>query len=200
MAEAVRKLLVEIGVWGKEHNDRVVVMAHSMGTHVAMDLAASNGPSRISGVCLLAPVSLRRHKGLEPWPVVTSYRRAMDLPVVGDYLLKPLLHEIYINALGFSRKYTPPHECVHALRRVVALDFDRARRAVEVLRENKTPAMVCWAEDDHLLQPKIAEELGRALHGGPRLFFRDGGHFMNKHHADEIVHELLQWDPWSMRE
>lgn len=53
--------------------------------------------------------------------------------------------------------------------------------------------MVCWATDDHLLEPEIAAELGEALPAGPRMEFGDGGHFINKHHAVEIMDSLQRW-------
>ena len=176
----------------------MLVVAHSMGTHVALDLAARQGPSRVAGLCLLAPVSLRRHKGLEPWATVQAYGKALDLPMVGERVFKPVLREIYVHMLGFSRKYTPADECAHSLRRIVALDFDQAAKDVAKIRADGIPSMVCWADDDHLLQPEIAEELGSVLPSGPRMFFKTGGHFMNKHHAEDIANEILEWDPWRL--
>lgn len=51
--------------------------------------------------------------------------------------------------------------------------------------------MVCWSTDDPILEPAIAKELGAALPPGPRMEFSSGGHFMNKHHAAEVVDTLL---------
>ncbi|KAA0151926.1 hypothetical protein FNF29_04332 [Cafeteria roenbergensis] len=172
-------------------DSKVVVMGHSLGAQIALELAVQLGPARVAGMCMLAPVSLRPHQALRPYWLVQALSSALTLPLVGDALFKPLIWLLYTQLLGFDPKRTSAAESAFTMRQVGLLDFERAASNARAIKAYGVPAMVCWATDDPILEPAIAKELGAALPAGPRLEFSSGGHFMNKHHAAEVVDALL---------
>lgn len=129
-ASLVGALLRHIGVWPQQ---RVVLVAHSLGAPLAMRLAASH-PESVTGIVLAAPVSLQRHRGVEPWPVVQALGRALQVPVAGRWVVQPFLHQLYTRGLGFNPKYTSAHEVAVTHRRVCALDFALAARDALAIR------------------------------------------------------------------
>eukprot|EP00960_Hanusia_phi_P057361 763544-Hanusia_phi.AAC.1 len=50
-----------------------------------------------------------------------------------------------------------------------------------------------WSKDDPLVEESLYHELSQTLTGGPRLIFKDGGHFIQETHADELGAAVLDF-------
>ncbi len=163
--------------------ERFAVLGHSMGGGTALMLAAAQ-PSRASGLVLLASVGLRPHRGLS-----MSARRfrmlgqAFGIPVLKQALL-PMARERY------ERRRFPGAEEMDArafavhFRAIGAVDF----RQLQSAARNPLPqTLIAWAQDDHMVENEIPEELARALPAARTLVFEDGGHNIQKTHAVELA-------------
>ncbi len=167
--------------------ERVVLLGHSFGGSQAL-LAAARDSSRVRGLALLASVGLRPHRGLRPlrsklpWLV-----RGLRTPVLAPALVR-LAHAAMQRA-GFPRR-TPLSEVQRTVDVIGSVQFGPLRNAVAAVH---VPTFVAWADDDPLVEPAIAEELGEVLTEGPRLRFDSGGHNIQKTRACEVGQVLAPW-------
>lgn len=158
------------------------VLGHSMGGGVAMYVAAAGGPRRL---VLLNSVGLRPHKalgGLGPWSF-TTLGALLHVPGVSGPL-QARMRELYRKARfpGAERMGVP--ELHWILRHAAGVDFPALARLAPTL---KLPTLVLWAEDDHLVEPEIARALASTLPSASGLPFREGGHNLQKTHAEAVA-------------
>ncbi|MFV8753581.1 alpha/beta fold hydrolase [Nannocystaceae bacterium ST9] len=181
IAEHVLRRLDQLGL------DRVVLVGHSFGGPSAL-LAASRSPDRVVGLALLASVGLRPHRALRAFqsrlPWVT---RGLRTPLLRRPMMR--LTQAAMQRAGFPKR-TPAHETHRSVDIVARVDFVAIRNAAAALR---VPTLIAWAEDDPLVEPAIAEELGVALPAGPRIGFTTGGHNIQKTRADELGAAMVDW-------
>lgn len=175
--------------------ERALLVGHSIGCPQSL-LAAARAPERVAGLALLASPGLRPHRGLRATRGTMPYvSRGLRTPLLRGPLMR-VTSSAFVRA-GFSRK-TPPHEIQRAVDIVARIDFRAIRNAVAALR---VPTFFAWAHDDALIEPAISEALAAALPEGPRLAFEQGGHNIQKTHADTLAAALVQWLPtlrWSV--
>ena len=74
------------------------------------------------------------------------------------------------------------------LRAIGALDFVAMRRAAQA---SLPPTLVAYAKDDALVEPRISEELARAL-SAHVLAFDSGGHNIQKTRAPQLGQAILR--------
>lgn len=165
---------------------RFGLIGHSMGGGPALVLAA-RVPERVSHLVLLASLGLRPHRGLGLGPgAFRALGRALEWPVAGP-LLAPLARS------GYRRRRFPGADQMTArdlavhLRSIGATDFGVLRRAVRGLR---SPTLIAWSRDDHMLEPAIPDELARHLPHARRLVFEDAGHNLQKTRATEVARAI----------
>ena len=166
--------------------ERVVLLGHSFGGAQAL-VAASRDAARVRGLALVSSVGLRPHRGLRAVAGLGLVNRMLATPG----LRRPLMRRVRADfrRAGFSRA-TPDAEIRRSLRVVAAVDFQLLRVAAAAVR---VPSFVVACDDDRLIEPAIAEELGAALPEGPRLRFATGGHNPQKTWACEIAEALAPW-------
>lgn len=164
---------------------RVTVLGHSVGGAIALAMAAL-APERVSRLAMLAAPGVRAHRAWRG-----AYPRASALllrqPVLGRLLL-PVAQAAFSRS-GFPAT-TPPQAIYQALQFAGALDFDVQARLLAGLR---LPTLVSWAEDDHLVEPAVAQQLGQLAPPGPRLTFPTGGHNIQKTRAKDLAIALCKW-------
>lgn len=152
---------------------------------------ASQRPDDIGGLGFVCAVGLTKHRGLGSLELT---RRILDLAsasVVGRHV-PGFIRWFSVTALGFPRR-TRTDECMLMARRALLLDFDRQRTAVRAVAERGLPCFVAYATDDPLIESDISAAFSLALPPGPRLVFNDGGHNIQKVHANEVGAALLAW-------
>jgi pimeloyl-ACP methyl ester carboxylesterase len=167
--------------------DRFAVLGHSMGGGTALVLASTQ-PARILRLVLVASVALSLHRGLGMRPgVFGAVARAIRLPLLG-----PLLQERVRE--GYRRRRFPgvdqmsPASLALQLRMLAALDFGLLRRAAAA---PLPPTLMAYSRDDHMLEPRISEELARALPQAQVLVFDSGGHNLQKTRAVELGEAIV---------
>lgn len=109
--------------------------------------------------------------------------QAFGIPVLKQALL-PMARERY------ERRRFPGAEEMDArafavhFRAIGAVDFGQLQSAAR----NPLPrTLIAWAQDDHMVENEIPEELARALPAARTLVFEDGGHNIQKTHAVELA-------------
>lgn len=157
---------------------------HSMGGGLAM-LLADRLRDRVRGLVLLASIGLREHRGLRRFRPRLA-RALLDSPA--QPLLTPVARAGF-RAMGFPRGVSDS-AMRHTVRCAAALDFDLLHSAAGRL---SAPTLLACADDDPIIEPSIAEELGRVLPAGPRLRFATGGHVPMKPHARPIAEAIRDW-------
>ena len=164
---------------------KVAVLGHSVGGAIALALASTR-PRRVSALALLASPGVRPHHAwLEARPRLAS--TLLRQPLLGRLLL-PAAHAAFSRS-GFPRS-TPLQAVDQALQFAGTLDFAQQARLLAAI---KAPTLVGWAEDDHLVEPSISQQLADLAPSGPRLRFQTGGHNIQKTRAAEIAPALIDW-------
>jgi pimeloyl-ACP methyl ester carboxylesterase len=164
--------------------ERFILVGHSMGGGIVMDLAV-RAPQRVSHLVLLSSIGLRPHVGLRrfrpevAWAALDSWMRPALMPVMRKAF----------QLGGFPPRWTD-EELLHTTHCAASLDFELQQRNATALR---CPTLLAYARDDALIEPAITDELDRACPGGPRMFFEDGGHNIQKAHAVELGVAILQF-------
>ena len=163
------------------------IVGHSMGGGTAL-VTASMAPDRIRHLVLIAPMGLRRHRGLSrsrhTFRVLALLLR---VPGVRD-LLMPKVRASYRKSRFPRSDEMTPGEYVLQIEAFSAADFSLMRRAVRRPLPSRT--LVVLADDDHLVQPEIPLELAAAIPGSRVLRFTDGGHIIQKNKATEIAQAI----------
>ncbi|MBC7174024.1 MAG: alpha/beta fold hydrolase, partial [Polyangiaceae bacterium] len=163
--------------------EQPVLVAHSMGGAVAVR-AATEAPSRVAGLALLAVPGLSPHQHLRRIPV-RPISRAFRAPAARR-LFAPLASRAGA-AAGFPRSIP-----VSALYRSVdwAASYDPVDHAARCRRITQ-PCLLAYAADDVLVEPAIGDALGDVLPSGPRLRFSSGGHNVQKTQAVAVGEALI---------
>jgi triacylglycerol lipase len=162
---------------------RFAVLGHSMGGAPALALAAAR-PDRVSLLVLVASVALSPHRGLALSPA--AFRRialGLRVPIAGRFLLRSV--RAAYRKRGFPGAETlGAAELSRQLRAIGAIDFAAMRRWVA---GPLPPTLVAYADDDHMVETTISEELASALPSPRLLAFPEGGHNLQKTRAPELA-------------
>ena len=166
---SMRKLLDAVGV------ERAAVIGNSMGGRVALELAVRS-PDRVRGLALLAPAvpGLRvryllgfmriapTEIGAIPFPV----RERLTKFVIGRLFSAPeiLSEETRLAAADeFIRIYQAPMARMAFLDSLRHVLLEPAKPFWARMERVRTPALVVWGEEDHLLPVRLAGKLAGAL-------------------------------------
>ena len=160
------------------------LIGHSMGAGTAL-VTASMAPQSVPRLALIAPMGLRRHRGLP--------RSNRAFRIFAAMLRVPGLRDLFMPALraSYRKSRFPRGDDMTAAEYAIqfeafsAADFSLMNRAVQRPLPSRT--LVALADDDHLVQPAIPLELARAIPGARVLRFQDGGHIIQKTKAPEIA-------------
>ena len=169
------------GVLGLE---RPWLMGHSFGGAFAAAAARQAGDA-VSGLLLLASVGLRPHRGFRQLPAPALMAGLARLPGMGA-LLGAALRAAMVRG-GFPRSVTVA-DAERCLQILGAFHFEAHRENIAALR---LPTLVAWAADDPLVEASVGDALALASPPGPRLRFDEGGHNVQKTHAEEVGAAVL---------
>ena len=177
---------------------KCVLLSHSLGGHVALDLASSSvgEPSPpFSGIALMSPVCLSPHRGLGGpffFPLGRFLGERVDHPLFGQAIRRGF-DFTYKRFAGFGEA-TTEEEIAYTQRRVALLDFKKVADCVDNIRHNgKLSTFLSYAANDHLIEEKLFKELEVRLKPNSVLAFKDGGHNVQKSKAREITAALIEW-------
>ncbi len=162
--------------------EEAILVGHSMGGAIVSAAAADN--ERVRAVALLASIGHRAHVGFRRLP---SWIPALAERDWTWALIRPAVRRGF-QAVGFP-SYYDDKSLRHTLRCAGALDFDEVSRAHRALR---IPTLVAWAVDDPLVEPALAEAVAESVPNGPRLSWPEGGHNIQKSHAEELAQAILR--------
>jgi pimeloyl-ACP methyl ester carboxylesterase len=165
--------------------DDALVVGHSAGGIFSCALATL-APQRVRALALLAGNGLRPNRALRRAPIRTM-ARLLERPLLAR-ALTPLLRSSF-KRMGF-RGFRD--DTIRRTVRMTAATGISTTHA-DTVRAVTQPCLVAYCEDDELMEPEIAHELAAAVPNGPRLFFPDGGHQLQKHRAKEISAALIDW-------
>eukprot|EP00282_Hemiselmis_andersenii_P016410 CAMPEP_0114124388 /NCGR_PEP_ID=MMETSP0043_2-20121206/8751_1 /TAXON_ID=464988 /ORGANISM="Hemiselmis andersenii, Strain CCMP644" /LENGTH=336 /DNA_ID=CAMNT_0001217265 /DNA_START=177 /DNA_END=1185 /DNA_ORIENTATION=+ len=180
---ALARLVGEVADQVAPPDGRVFVMSHSLGGQIAMNYALLH-PSRVAGLALLSPAPLFvPHRMLRPYWLVhamTHWHKLIDKTPL-RVVWRQILRLLWI-AWGFTPRISPD-TVAHGQRRLHEVDFWAQRERCARLKQQGTPTLMAWSLNDPMIESELHHQLSQSLPGGPRLVFKDGGHFINKHHA-----------------
>jgi len=162
--------------------EEVVLVGHSMGGGVGGIAAVLLG-ERVTGlglICSIGPIPHPMVRG----PRLKRVSRMVERPVLGWPVRKMLPG-------GFRRMGFPPRfsmeQLIHTIHCAAALDFTEWSSRIPQLR---CPTLVAWGDDDPLIPSTISRMLANQAPDGPRLAFAEGGHSIQKHHANELARAI----------
>jgi len=170
----------------------VVIIAHSLGSHIALDL--QKRINNVIGIILLAPVSCRPHKALlgeKGFWLVKWMGLNISKPYIGR-ALQLYLYFLYRIIFRFPQS-TRLDEIAWTQERVAQLNFELFTQQV---KESETPILLAYAEDDHLIEKERFDELGRLVKersSNKVVVFKQGGHNIQKVKVKEIIQEINSW-------
>jgi pimeloyl-ACP methyl ester carboxylesterase len=181
-ARSMRKLLDAVG------QDRAVVVGNSMGGRVALELAVRS-PDRVRGLALLAPAvpGLRVRYLLGFMRIVPSEIGAIPFPV-RERLTKLVISRLFSDpsvlseesrlaaADEFIRIYSAPIARMAFLDSLRHILLEPAKPFWARVERIRTPALVVWGEDDHMLPVRLAGRLADALPTRDVLIMPNVGH------------------------
>ncbi len=163
--------------------ERFAVAGHSMGGATAV-LTASQHPTRVTALVLLASIGLRPHRGLGMSPCrFRALGRGFGVPGLRRVL-------VHLARERYRRRRFPGADQLDArsfgvhFRAIGAADFDMLRKA---FASPLPPTLVGFARDDHMVEPEIQAELVAALPQARVLAFDSGGHNIQKTRAVELA-------------
>lgn len=194
------------------------LVGHSMGGGIVLDVAV-RAPERVERLVLLSSIGLRPHVGLRrfrpkaAWAALDSWMQPALMPVMrkafqlGGFRVlggeggHPPRDSPQLASRGVTRSARfagwSDAELLHTTHCAAALDFELQRHNLAALR---APTMLAYAADDALIEPAITEELAEACPQGPRVFFEEGGHNIQKTHAVELGAAILSFTEPSLQE
>lgn len=165
--------------------DRPWLLGHSFGGAFAAAAARQAG-ERVAGLALLASVGLTPHQGYRQLPAPALLAATARLPGMG-VLLGSALRAAMVRG-GFPRSVTAA-DAERCLQILGGFHFAAHRDNVAALR---LPTLVAWAADDPLVEARVGDALALASPPGPRLRFDEGGHNVQKSHAEEVGAALVE--------
>jgi hypothetical protein len=71
---------------------------------------------------------------VRPYWLLRAFAEAVDMPVVGKWLVQPYLWFMFTQVFGFSSKYLTIAEVAHTQRRIGSLSFAGAVRDADQIR------------------------------------------------------------------
>ncbi len=181
-ARSMRKLLDAAGV------DRAVVVGNSMGGRVALELAVRS-PDRVRGLALLAPAvpGLRVRYLLGFMRIVPTEIGAIPFPV-RERLTKLVISRLFSDpsvlseesrlaaADEFIRIYSAPTARMAFLDSLRHILLEPSKPFWARMERVRTPALIVWGEEDHMLPVRLAGRLADALPTRDVLIMPKVGH------------------------
>jgi pimeloyl-ACP methyl ester carboxylesterase len=163
------------------------VLGHSMGGGTAL-CVASRYPERVRLLVMVASMALSRHRGLgaPPW-AIRAMAASLSVPGLRG-LLVARCREAWRTRRFPGADSLDAADFAVQFRAIGAADFSFMRRAVG---GRLPPAIVAYAEDDHMIETHISEELARALPRARVIAFAEGGHNLQKTRARELAAAIL---------
>ncbi|KAE9552270.1 hypothetical protein FO519_004516 [Halicephalobus sp. NKZ332] len=150
----------------------IVFCGHSRGTENAIMMAATN-QERTSGVVLLNPTGLSRHKGIRPeWAVnaLATAARTWGLRALNE----AFLYQFYTRVLKFKVKTSS--ECAVCVQYMSQCALGDQREFIEDLNKNdKIKVVICAAGKDHLVEKHILKDLISTFKDSPLIEVNSSG-------------------------
>ncbi|KAJ1483415.1 Alpha/Beta hydrolase protein [Baffinella frigidus] len=173
--------------------DRPLLLGHSLGCQVAMNLAARS-PDGFAGLVLLNPVPcLSAHKFIRPYALIWGFSKFhtwVDSTGLQSSWRAALV--VLWKMWGWQGKVTASEVAI-VHRRLLFVDFERQAERSHALKLSRIPCYVAWATNDGLIEAELSHQLSQSLPAGPRVVFAHGGHHIHKHHAGEIADGILEF-------
>jgi len=175
-------------------NKRIIVIGHSLGGHIALDMSKR---ASLTGIILLASVCCRPHRALgndSGYKISKFLGMNINHSIFGG-LVKSYLEFYYKKILGFP-KNANKDEIAWTQERVAYLDFNEFTSQVKSLQ---CPVLFAYALDDKLLEPPIFHELAnyivsnKNIKNNKIIEYPDGGHNIQKTKAANLGIEIKNW-------
>lgn len=172
-------------------NKRIIVIGHSLGGHIAIDMSKRTS---LTGIILLASVCCRPHRALgnDSGYKISKFLGMNINHFIFGGLVKSYLEFYYKRILGFP-KNANKSEISWTQERVAYLDFNEFTSQVKSLQ---CPVLFAYALDDKLLEPSIFHELAnyivsnKNIKNNKIIEYPDGGHNIQKTKAANLGLEI----------
>eukprot|EP00755_Sulcionema_specki_P028497 Sspe_Gene.90037::Locus_61662_Transcript_3_6_Confidence_0.250_Length_982::g.90037::m.90037 len=172
-----------------------VLLAHSLGAHVALEMVHAN-PTAYAALVLLAPTCARPHAKIRPLSLMQKVGEwASHPPSSLTYKAVAALLPLFYRVAGFPPHIFPPHEVLHTQRRILHIDFPRVRDVlIPSLKSIPIPVHLYYASNDRILDQGPFDDFVAALNGrNPPIsvtYYDKGGHNIQKTHAVDISNDI----------
>ncbi len=169
--------------------ERIIVLGHSLGGMVT-SAVATQMPKRVVGLGFLNAVGPGAHKmSMRRTPIISAILHWLfTRPDNLAFATRPVIRGMF-RAGGFSSRLKYDEmELAFRCGQHAVFEAHTAR-----LHQLQVPVLTAWAEDDPLIESEIFEQLDTVCPPGPRMRFSNGGHNVQKGHAQEIGEALVHW-------
>ncbi|CAK4627515.1 unnamed protein product, partial [Aphanomyces euteiches] len=170
---------------------RFVLVGHSGGGHIAIQVAALMADGVLHGVALLNSAGFRPHSTHWSHDQVVAMAKMSAGSPVGRQKLIRLLRPFLL------KTGVPPSilddEIAYSFQRTVLSDYAIIRANVQELVKRQMPFFIANAADDPIIKRDICDELVAVVSPQVHLQLETGGHNIQKSRAHEIATALQDW-------
>ncbi|CAD5235024.1 unnamed protein product [Bursaphelenchus xylophilus] len=150
--QLVQHLVEELGL-----KSNTVFMGHSRGSENALKMAALY-KDHCSGCVLVNPITLRAHRGVQPYPLVCFLGWIWKTFTPLRFITNPFLHWFYHSILGL--RSVDGHAAGVSLHLMNNVDFGGQIKYIEQVNQSNVKVLNCSSGKDFLIQRSLNEEFG----------------------------------------
>ncbi|MBI2984010.1 MAG: alpha/beta fold hydrolase [Candidatus Kerfeldbacteria bacterium] len=168
----------------RQNHDQVVVIALSMGTLLAIELAAEH-PAHVSGLVLISPAV----KFTDPLAIFTP----LVVPFMRRYPFPPQKKFSFQKFAQRDRGYPWfPTAAYYSY-------WQRTRTILDVVKNIRCPVRIIQSRNDHVAQPRGAQKIYDLLRTPKEILWheRSGHEMLLDVEADTVVKEIMGFQPLS---
>ncbi|KIH59012.1 hypothetical protein ANCDUO_10772, partial [Ancylostoma duodenale] len=163
----VHELIANIG-----NVNSLIVMGHSRGSENATGVAARN-LDKLSGLVLVNPTGLRRHRAMRPFCLVTFVLWLYSLGPLVKNVMHPFMKFFYNSVLGL--RLDTGERAMMCVRTMYNLEYEKGLRpCIDAINEKgNVRLLVAYAGKDPLIESSISRDLANSFHDHRELSCED---------------------------
>ncbi len=166
--------------------NEVIVVGHSFGGRIAIQLAGGGAADMIDKLVLVAPSGVR-HEPLPVWKWVSAAGNAIfDLPVLCT--LKPLARKVlYRGILRRSAYYNAEGVMRESFKRVMSEETEQLE---QILRRIAVPTLLLWGDNDATVPVTDGRYMAGVISGAGLQTIDSAGHSPQKDQPEAVAQHI----------